>query len=320
MNTLRCVNTPKPVPLRPGDTLALIAPGSPPKDADALEQGIAHLKARGYRVVRRRSYVPCGYLAGPDADRLDELNGFLRDPEPKALFCARGGYGSLRLLDKIDYATARAHPKLLVGYSDVTALQLALYAKAGWPSLSGPMVAVEWPDPDAESERLFWELAEGKTPQPLLGPGGEALSPERPGTAEGVLLGGNLSVLTRLIGTPYLPMLDGAILFLEDVGEAPYRIDGMLAQLRLAGVLDALGGLVLGRFSGWEEAAAGAPTLALEEMLRGYIEELACPVASGLAYGHVARKATVPIGVRARLTVTEGDAALSILEPVVSPT
>ncbi len=309
----------KLAPLRPGATIAVVAPGSAPRDPAKLEAGIAHLEARGYHVARARpAYAPRGYLSGPDAERLAELNGALRDPQIDALFCARGGYGCLRLLPGLDYAAARAHPKLLVGYSDITALHLALYARAGWPGLSGPMVAVEWHAIDADTERLFWPLAKGAAPQPLLGPGGEALRPERPGTAEGVLLGGNLSVVTRLVGTPYLPPLEGAILFLEDVGEPPYRIDAMLAHLKLAGVLRRLGGLVLGHFTGWEEKAE-PPTLSLHDVLADYVADLACPVASGLAYGHVPRKSTVPLGVRARLEVTGEAAALSILEPVAGP-
>jgi muramoyltetrapeptide carboxypeptidase len=138
----------------------------------------------------------------------------------------------------------------------------------------------------------------------------------RPGTAEGVLIGGNLTLLTRLVGTPYLPDLAGAILFLEDVGEEPYRIDGLLAQLNLAGILDRIGGLVLGAFTAASPARLG-PTLALREVFDDYFGEAPYPVARGLVYGHIASKNTLPIGVRARLEVGASRAALSILEPVV---
>ena len=277
------------------------------------------MRGLGYRAERvRPRYAAHGYLAGPDADRLAELNTVLRDPDLKAVFCVRGGYGTLRLLPRLDYTAARAHPKLLVGYSDITALQLALFHRAGWRSLSGLMVASDWHAPDPDAERLFWALARGGMPDPLLGPGGEVLAPERPGTAEGVLLGGNLSMLCRLVGTPYLPPLEGAILFLEDVGEPPYRIDGLLAQLRLAGLLERLGGLLFGRFTGWDEEEA-APTLSLDEVLREYASDVDGPVASSLVYGHLPRKNTLPLGVRARLSVTEDAAALSLLEPATTP-
>ena len=307
----------KPLALRPGDALAVVAPASAPLSPDRLARGIAHLEGLGYRVeAGRPSAKPEGYLAASDAARLHELNEALGRPDVRAVFCVRGGYGTLRLLPDVDYAALRRHPKLVVGYSDITALQLALYKKAGVPSLSGPMAAVEWGALDAASERLFWDLAGGATPQPLLGPGGEALQPVRPGTAEGVLLGGNLTLVARLVGTPYLPDLAGALLFLEEVGEAPYRVDGLLAQLKLAGILDRLGGLVLGGFTE-ADPLPGRPSLSLEEVFAHYARNLACPVARGLVYGHFPTKSTLPIGVRARLDVDVRAATLSVLEPVV---
>ncbi|MFB3132342.1 MAG: LD-carboxypeptidase, partial [Rhodothermales bacterium] len=238
--------------LKPGDTVAVVAPASPPKKPGQLESGVARLEALGYRVeLGRESLTPRGYLAGPDAERLDEFNRYLRRDDVKALFCVRGGYGTMRLLPHLDYEAARRHPKLLVGYSDITALHLALYHKARWRGLSGPLV-VEWGEIDEATVRPFQALVRGETPQPLLGPNGEALKPMRPGAAEGVLLGGNLTMIVRLLGTPYLPPLDGALLFLEDVGEQPYRIDALLAQLKLAGLLDRLGGLIRGAFTAWQ--------------------------------------------------------------------
>jgi muramoyltetrapeptide carboxypeptidase len=308
----------KPAPLHPGDTLAVVAPASAPREPARLQAGIDYLRRLGYRVeVGRADFAPHGYLCGPDAARASELNAFLRRDDVKALFCVRGGYGTLRLLPDLDYDAARRHPKLIVGYSDITALHLAFYHRAGLTGVSGPMVAVEWGAPDAASERLFWELAQGGTPGPLLGPGGEALVPVRPGTAEGVLLGGNLTLVARLLGTPYLPPLDGALLFVEEVGEEPYRIDGLLAQLRLAGVLDRLGGLILGGFTETEPRGSG-PTLSLDAVFDDYVCGLSCPVARGLVYGHFPVKNALPVGVRARLSVSSDAATLSILEPVVA--
>jgi len=306
-----------PPRLLPGDLIAVVAPSSPPKDPDQLEDGIAHLEAAGYRVERGRSVLtPRGYLAGPDAERLDEFNRYLRRDDVRALFCVRGGYGALRLLPHLDYAAARRHPKVLVGYSDVTALHLALYHKAGWRGLSGPLV-VEWSQLEPATVRHLQALAEGGTPRPLLGPHGEPLHPLRPGTAEGVLLGGNLAMVIRLIGTPYLPPLDGALLFLEDVGEQPYRIDAMLAQLKLAGHLGRLGGLILGAFTAWEPDH-DRPTLTPREVFEDYLHEAPFPVATNLIYGHFPNKASLPVGVRARLDVTGRTATLSILEPIVT--
>ena len=304
----------KPPTLHPGDRIAVIAPASPPKEPSHLEAGIATLRQRGYEVETSRPFTPHGYLCGTDEVRLNELNGFLQRTDVKALFCARGGFGSMRLLPHIDYEAARAHPKLLIGYSDITALHMALYERARLPGLSGPMVAVEWKDPDPDTERLFWQLARGETPQPLLGPGDEVLKPVRPGAAEGMLLGGNLSMIQRLIGTPYLPSLEGALLFVEEIGEQPYQLDALFAQLRMAGLLGKLGGLLLGSFTDWQPSH-DRPTLSPDEVIDDYTRDAPFPVARGLIYGHFPIKSTLPVGVRARLEVNERDAALSILEP-----
>ena len=301
--------------LNPGDTVAVIAPSSPPKKPGQLESGVARLEALGYRVeLGRDGLAPHGYFAGPDAERLHEFNRSLRRDDVTALFCVRGGYGALRLLPYLDYEAARRHPKLLVGYSDVTALHMAFYHKAAWRGLSGPLV-VEWGAIDEATVRSFQALAQGETPQPLLGPNGEALQPMRSGVAEGVLLGGNLTMIVRLLGTPYLPPLDGALLFLEDVGEQPYRLDALLAQLKLAGILDRLGGVILGAFTAWQPDH-DRPTLTPDEVFFDYFHDAPYPVATGLVYGHFPDKSTVPVGVQARLEVTADSAALSILEPV----
>ncbi len=308
----------KPSPIQPGDTIAVIAPASVPRDMAKFRAGIARLESLGYNVeLGRPEYKKRGYLAGTDRERVDEINAFLRRSDVKMLIAARGGYGVLRILDDVDYEAARAHPKLIVGYSDITALHFAMYVRTGLPALSGPMVAVEWHDPDPSSDRLFWDLVSGATPDPLVGPTGEMLKPLASGSAEGVLLGGNLAMVVRLIGTPYLPDLEGAILFLEDVGEEPYRVDAMLAQLRLSGILERLGGIVIGGFTEWEPEE-DTPTLTMDQVFEDYLVHLDLPVARGLVYGHFPVKNTIPFGVRARLEVTSSSARLGILEPVVA--
>ena len=299
----------------PASRVAVVAPSSAALDPRDVAQGVAALRARGLSVEVVET-AATGYLAGSDTARADALNAAFARTDLDAIVCLRGGYGLLRILDRLDYAAARAHPTLVVGYSDVTALQLALFARAGVPSVSGPMVASDWgPGLDAETEADFWRVAGGASDYEILGPGGEALAPIQDGTAEGTLLGGNLALTCALVGTRFLPNLAGAILFVEDVGEAPYRIDGMLARLRLAGVLEALGGIVFGQFTG-AEVAPGRPTFSVDEVLAHYAPFVDGPVASGLVYGHVRRKATMPVGVRARLDVTGGRAGLRVLEPV----
>ena len=314
---------PPPHPVRPPRPLtrtsrvAVAAPASAALAAAHARAGLAALRARGLVVDTFRPMSPpaWGYLAGTDEARTEELNALLARDDLDAVFCLRGGYGLLRILDRIDYAAARAHPKLVVGYSDVTALHLALWTKAGLPGLSGPMVAPDWPGLDAQSEAQFWALAGGAAPVEVLGPGEEPLLPMREGVAEGVLLGGNLTLVAALLGTPYLPDTEGAILFVEEVGEVPYRVDGLLARLRLAGVLERLGGLVFGAFTG-AAAPANRPSLALEDVLDHYAPYVPGPVARGLVYGHFVRKSTLPVGVRARLDVRGGAASLTVLEPV----
>lgn len=302
-----------PPPLRPGDRVAVIAPASAPRDLSAFERGLERLRNMGYEVeVHFDPTAQRGYLAAPDAERLAPLNDCLRRTDVRAILCVRGGYGAMRLLPQVDYAAARRHPKLLVGYSDITALQWALYAKAGWKSLSGP-VLTEWDRLDARTADCFRTLAEGQSPDVLCSPDAAALQPLRMGTAEGPLLGGNLSVLTRLIGTPYWPSLEGALLFLEDVGEAPYRVDRMLAHLALAGALDALGGVVLGRFT---TGAVDGPSLTLDEVFDDYFGHRPYPVATGLSYGHFMPRALLPIGAQARLTIAEDGASLALCEPM----
>ena len=309
---------PLPPPLARTATVGIAAPASAPLAPADLDAGLDALRARGLRIEHARAMItPHGYLAGTDTERLAEFNTLLRRDDLDAIFCVRGGYGVLRLLPGLDYAAARAHPKLIVGYSDITALHFALWSQSGLPGLSGPMIASDWAELDAESEAQFWQLAHGDAPVEIVGPGGERLEAVRPGRAEGVLLGGNLVMICALLGTPYLPDLDGAILFLEEVGEPPYRIDRLFAQLRLAGVLHKLGGLVLGGFTG-ADPPKDRPSLSLDEVLDDYTRDLPYPVARGLVYGHFRRKSTLPVGVRARLEVEGDAAALTVLDPVTS--
>lgn len=308
---------PLPRPLTPSGRVAVVSPSSAPLDPADAEAGLRALRQRGLAVETVDvGGGPTAYLAGADAARAAALNAALRRDDLDALVCVRGGYGLLRILDRVDYAAARARPKLVVGYSDVTALHLALYAEAGLPGVSGPMVASDWARGlDAETLADFWRVVGGDAGYDVRGPGGEALAPLADGEAEGVLLGGNLALVTALLGTPYLPDLAGAILFVEDVGEAPYRIDGMLARLRLAGVLERLAGLVFGMFTG-ADVPPGRPTFSVDEVLAQYAPHVGGPVATGLVYGHVPRKSTLPVGVRARLTCGAGRARLHVLDPV----
>lgn len=284
----------KPRALRPGDTVAVVAPASP-APAAAVERGIARLEAWGLRVVRGRHLAARrGYLAGSDAERAADLMDALTDPAVRAVLCVRGGYGTPRLLDRLDYAALAPHPKIVVGYSDITALLLALHRRAGWLVFHGPMVAADLGAEAASAytlehlwRALFRPAPLGRVAHP---PSGSSPVVIRPGLATGRLTGGNLSLVAATLGTPYEIRTRGRILFLEDVGEAPYRVDRLLTHLGNAGRLDGVAGIAYG------EAEEGVLEV-LEDRLGG----LAVPVVAGLAVGHGPHKATLPLGVRAAL-------------------
>lgn len=307
--------------LSPPGPVGIIAPASAPLDEADLTRGLRHLSEAGFEtVLYRPALEPYGFLAGDDDARTGEFNRALTGDGPDVLICVRGGYGTLRMLDRIDYEAATRRPRLLVGYSDITALQLALFTRAGWTSISGPMIAVDWKDPDPASIKQFLALAAGRRDVDLAGPSGQQLEALVPGSAAGSavgrLIGGNLTLISRLVGTPWLPDLRGAILFLEEIGEPPYRVDGMLAQLRLAGLLNQLAGVVLGGFTD-ADPAPGRPSLTLDQVFTHYFGNLGIPVATGLAYGHFPVKSAIPVGVQARLEVSSDRASLTLLEPVV---
>lgn len=291
----------------------MVAPASPPRDLNRYRKGLDRL---GTLYDIRTRWAPGqerGYLAAPDDERAAGLETAIADETIRAIICVRGGYGCLRLLDHLDWTLAQQHPTLLVGYSDITALHLAYYARADWPGLSGPVVT-EWDTLDEQTLSPYRTLAEGG--MPALGDA--SLTPLRPGTATGPLLGGNLSVLTRLLGTRFAPDWTGALLILEDVGEAPYRIDRMLSHLQNAGVLDAVNGVVLGSFGPKQESPQPA-TLSLDTIFADYFAHRPYPVAKHLPYGHMLPRCTVPIGGHGHLSTTHDAAQLTLERPIVTP-
>lgn len=293
-----------PAALSEGSHIRVIAPASPFPRED-FERGLARLRAR-YRVTHRPDiFAEHGYLAGDDARRLDELHEALADPEVDAIVAARGGYGVTRILGRIDPERVRSAKKLLVGFSDLTALH-ALWARAGVRSIHGPMVAALGRTEPAQVDRWF-RMAEGGVPEPLTG-----LPSLRGGVAEGPLLGGNLALLAALLGTPHGPPLERAVLFLEDVGEAPYRIDRMLTSLREAGWLGQIAAVALGTFRGCEPRADGRR---LVEVLHDRLADLGLPVLAGVGAGHVEDNLELPFGARVRLDADAGE--LCFLEPAV---
>ncbi|MFW5875232.1 MAG: S66 peptidase family protein [Myxococcota bacterium] len=284
-----------PPALQPGGCIAVVAPSSP-FDRDAFDRGVARLRERYDVRYAETLFVRSGFLAGDDDRRAEELLAALRDPAVHAVVAARGGHGSTRLLHRLPPEEVRAARKLLVGFSDVTALHAA-WARGGVRSIHGPMVAALGRTGPRAVER--WVAAvEGRVPDPL-----EGLEPMCGGIAEGPLIGGNLAVLAALVGTPYAPPLDGAVLFLEDVGERPYRVDRMLTTLRHAGWLDRVAGVALGAFTECDPGPDGTP---MADVLRERLAHVAGPVVSGVPAGHVDDNLELPLGAPVRLDGNSG--------------
>jgi muramoyltetrapeptide carboxypeptidase len=261
-------------------------------------------------------------MAGTDEQRLGDLNSALADTSINAVWCIRGGYGSLRLLDQVDYAAIVRHPKPLIGFSDVTVLLNAVTRLTGVVTFHGPVARASMPAFNRwHFERVLTSTEPagrlGRIPQPpdTLVPQDDRIVTVRTGIAEGFLAGGNLTLLQCLIGTPYFPELAGAILFLEDVGEDLYRVDRMLAHLRLIGALRRLSGVLIGRFTKLNRSGADG-ALGYDEVLAEYFRPLGIPVAYGFPVGHIDAQWTLPLGVRVRLDAGAGE--VELLEPAVS--
>lgn len=278
-----------PVPkLNPGDAVAVVAPAGP-FDRPAFERGLAVLSARYTPKINDTIYASERYLAGADEARAADLQRAFTDDSIKAVIAARGGYGTLRLLNRI---TLR--PKAIAGFSDLTALH-AMAQVAGFRSLHAPVVT-QLGNQSPEIAERFFALLEGRETEPLKG-----TLTLTPGVAQGPLLGGNLAVFTRLLGTPYFPSLRGAVLLLEDIGERPYELDRMFTHLALTGALKELAGLVLGDFTNCEEKGA---TYTSQEVLADLSRQLPVPCAAGFAIGHGAVNTPVVLGATVRLDAT----------------
>lgn len=293
-----------PEPLKTGGTIGVIAPSSPAsRKTTAL--GLQYLQNLGYKVksapnLNRGKF----FLAGSDAERLKYLEQFLCDPEIDALFCVRGGYGLIRIIDQLNYQRlAEVKPKVVVGYSDITILQMALAAKLGWVTYSGPMVSSDLGQSlsSFSAEWLWRIITSNPYPIELTNPLAQPLQVFRSGSAEGVLIGGCLSLITPLLGTAFMPDLKGAILIIEDVDEKTYRLDKQLQILRLHGVFDQIAGLIVGQFVNCFPSNPKR-SFTLEDYLSNALKDTHFPVVTNCAYGHLKQRFTIPIGIRARIS------------------
>ena len=308
--------------LRPGDTVGLIEPAGFTDDAFDLALVKEAIVAMGL-VPKPAPHLldRYGYLAGKDKDRAADVNAMYADDNVRAVFAVRGGWGCARILPFLDFDLIRANPKLLIGFSDITALHMAFAAKAGFTTIHGPNAASSW-------GKLSWDSFRGiafdgampvysnpqGTDDRLVQRTGR-IRTFRPGKAIGRLLGGNLTVLTALMGTPYLPDFKGGILFIEDTGEAEYRIDRMLTQLALGGVLGKLAGVVFGQCTDCRNTGPSYSGFTLSEVLQQHFAPLGIPAFQGALIGHVANQFSIPVGARAEIDATSG--TIRMLEPAV---
>lgn len=303
----------KPKALSPGDTLAVLSPAGPTKEpVDAFEQGIWLLEAEGFRVkLMPHARNKACYTAGTASERLSDLHAAFADPEVKGILCARGGYGSMHLLPQLDFELIQKNPKVFIGFSDITALLLPFYQRSGLAGFYGPMLTSNLICDDPASQRELFAMVCGKNPTPFQVPNQDPYHCFIPGVAEGPLIGGNLSLLTALCGTPYQPDTRGHLLFIEDWHERYYSLDRQFTQLKLAGLLDGIQGLILCNFSEIDPE----PDYNVTELLRRLSKDLDVPTGYGFSVGHGEVTATLPIGIRARWDATKG--SLTLLESAI---
>lgn len=314
----------KPARLKPGQQVGIVAPASSVPEFDQITMAKEIVASLGFEPVEGENlYARTNYLAGEDRGRAADVNAMFADDSIDAIFCLRGGYGTTRMLPYLDYDVIRANPKIITGYSDITGLINAITVKTGLVTFHGPIALQNFTD---------YTLSEYQ--KVLVNPSASTVIGAAPpfesraglidktnriltitgGKARGRLVGGNLTLLASVNGTPYEPDYDGAILFLEDVDEAPYRVDRMLTELWLSGHLQKVAGIALGKFT--DTGGYGGNEFSLEDVFRMRFEPLGVPTVRGLMIGHVEDQTTVPIGIEAELDADQG--AIRLLEPAVT--
>jgi muramoyltetrapeptide carboxypeptidase len=316
--------TVRPPRLGRGDTVGLIDPASATFESVDIQIVTEALAALGLKARPGANLMArYGYLAGTDQQRAADVNAFFADPDVRALVAVRGGWGCARMIPHVDYTTVARNPKALIGYSDITALHMALHARTGLITFHAPVGLSAWGAFSVDSFRRIVFEGEAVTlrnqfaTDDRLAQRDFRIQTITPGKARGRLLGGNLTVLSAIIGTPYLPDFEGSILFLEDIDERIYRVDRMLTQLALSGILGRVRGVVFGHCTNCAPGDGGFGSLTLEEVLRDHLAPLGVPAFSGAMIGHIRDQFTVPIGVEAEIDAGAG--TITMLESAVAP-
>ncbi|MEX2603625.1 MAG: LD-carboxypeptidase [Gracilimonas sp.] len=290
----------KPVALKRGDTLGLVAPASPIYEDSVFQKMLDDLQGLGFK-LKLGNHVRSqrGYLAGTDEDRAGDLMAMFKDPDVDGIMCIRGGWGCNRILPLLNYEVIRNNPKVFCGFSDITSLHMAMYKKSDLITFHGPVGKSDWNDFTTNAfKKIIWE---GKETRFGVHNDSDDSFSIHPGVAKGILFGGNLSVLVSMIGSDYLPSFENAILFLEDIGESVYRIDRMITQLKLAGILDQINGFVFGKCS---DCSAGENSLTLKEVFDDHIKPLNIPAFYGASISHEEYNITLPQGISGEINAT----------------
>ncbi|CAN5852961.1 LD-carboxypeptidase [soil metagenome] len=320
----RSVSVVRPQRLSPGDTVGLVAPASATFQSVDVAIARESLEGLGLKVrIGEHVLARHGYLSGTDKDRAADINRFFADGSVRAVLPIRGGWGSGRVLPHLDFDVIRRNPKVVLGYSDITALHLAIHARTGLVTFHGPNGLGRW---DAwsvdylkrvlfDAEAVTFENPKGLSDKNALTQIEHRVQTIKAGTARGRLIGGNLTVMTAILGSPYVPSTEGSILFLEDVGEDLYRIDRMFTQLKLAGVLDRIRGFVFGTCAECGPGE-GFASLTLEEIFADHIKPLGVPAWFGAMIGHQTPQWTVPVGADAEMDAAAG--TIRLLAPAVN--
>lgn len=317
----------KPPRLKAGDTVGLISPAGyiTQKDIEDIKKALAKL---GLKVkLGSHALERYGYLAGTDANRAADVNAMFADASVQAILPMRGGWGCNRILPFLDYSLIRSHPKILMGLSDITSLLMAIYAKSGLVTFHGPTGQSSWNPFTVDYVKRILFNGEVLT---LQNQGNRdnnltttlvRVETITPGRARGKLVGGNLTVLAAMVGSPYLPSWQGSILFVEDIREEIYRIDRLMTQLKLAGILEQLGGFIFGQCTDCERltresnAKDGQQSLTLGQVLKDHLQPLGIPAWQGAMIGHIANKFTLPIGAEVEIDASKG--TIQLLESAV---
>lgn len=306
--------------LQKGDTIGFIAPSGAVRVEGAVDRAAREAERMGYRVKLGKSCsAKYGYLSGTDDMRAEDVNAMFADPQVDAIFCVRGGYGTTRILDKLDYDVIAKNPKIFVGYSDITAMHIAMLSRCNLATFAAPMPASDFssgPLDDFSLASMLRVLGEAKPAGELVNaPDYHARKTINCGSCEGMLVGGNLMLITSLLGTPYELDVKGKILFIEEIGEHTYCIDRMLTQLRLAGKFEDCAGIVFGDFKNCE-IEFKEYGFTIEEIIRDVVAPCRKPVFMGFQAGHCTPKITLPYGVRCRMDADQK--TLTVLEAAVT--